>query len=58
MENKLKSGKEIMDEFFADLETIEGVDESVANSLKALYIDNKLSEKNIINALNDLRTTS
>lgn len=56
MENKLKSGKEIMDEFFTELGTVEGVDEDIANALKALYTEGKLSEKNITNALNDLRT--
>lgn len=56
MNKKLKSGKEIMDEFFAELESLEGVDEDIANELASLYNSNKLSERNIINALNELRS--
>lgn len=55
MDKKLKSGKEIMDEFFAELGTIEGLDEDIANELVILYNENKLSERGIINSLNDLR---
>lgn len=58
MENKLKSGKEIMEEFFNELETIEGVDRNIASALKDLYAENKLSEKNITNTLKALRTPS
>ncbi|MBA3284623.1 MAG: hypothetical protein H0U27_06135 [Nitrosopumilus sp.] len=55
MENKLKSGGEIMEEFFSQIETLEGVELKIATSLKELYEKGKLSEKSIINSLLEIR---
>ena len=55
---KLKSGKEITDDFFAEIENFEGVDAQIANALKDLYETNKLTEKSITNLLSNLRTDS
>jgi len=52
----LKNGGEILDEFFSKIEQLEGVDSDLAMALKDLYQKDKLSDKNITNALNDLRT--
>jgi hypothetical protein len=54
-ENKVKSGKEILDEFFKDIATIENVDETIANSLADLYANGKLTDKSVVNELQKIR---
>ncbi len=54
-ENKVKSGKEILDDFFNNITTIDGVDISIANSLKELYTQGKLTDKNVANKLQEIR---
>lgn len=54
-ENKVKSGKEILDEFFNDISSIENVDKTIANSLAELYKNGKLSDKNVENELARIR---
>ncbi len=51
----IKSGKEILDEFFDNIEEIPGVDGSIIVALKELYQDNKLTATNLSNALLKLR---
>jgi uncharacterized protein (UPF0335 family) len=53
--NEVKSGKEILEEFFENIQNIENVDKTLAQSLKNLYTQGKLSDKNIINELFELR---
>jgi len=53
--NQIKSGKEILDEFFQNIESIPGVDKDVAKMLATLYNSNKLSTTNISNAISKLR---
>ena len=55
MEQKLKSGNEILEEFFAEIGALENVDEKIIKSLQTLYNDDKFTERNILNALTDLR---
>jgi len=55
-ENKVKSGKEILDEFFKQISSIENVDTTIAKSLEQLYESGKLSDKNVVNELQKLRT--
>lgn len=55
MYEKVKSGKEILDEFFNNLKKISDVDEKIAELLIQLYNDNKLTQTNISNALLELR---
>lgn len=55
-ENKVKSGKEILDDFFKEISSIENVDENIANSLAELYNNGKLTDKNVINELQKIRT--
>lgn len=55
MENKVKSGKEILDEFFKEIESIENVDKNIAQSLAALYQQDKLTDANVKNELQKLR---
>ena len=53
--NEVKSGKEIVDDFFSALSTIENVDVTIANSLSELYSQGKLTDKNVVNELQKLR---
>jgi len=55
MENKIKSGKEVIDDFFAEILNIEGTDENTVEKLIELYGDNKLTDRNIQNALEELK---
>ena len=55
MGNEIKSGKEILDEFFGNVHEIPGVENTIASALKELYRDNKLTAINLSNALLKLR---
>jgi len=55
-ENKVKSGKEILDEFFRDIVLLENVDRHIAERLAELYTTGKLTDKNVINVLQKIRT--
>lgn len=55
MDNKVKSGKEILDDFFTDISMIENVDKELAESLSQLYKQGKLSDVNLKNELQKLR---
>ena len=51
----VKSGKEILDDFFNTITAIEGVDVKIANSLNELYTQGKLTDKNVVNELQKIR---
>lgn len=55
-EKKVKSGKEILDDFFKEILSIENIDKTIANSLTELYTNGKLTEKNVDNELQKIRT--
>jgi DNA polymerase/3'-5' exonuclease PolX len=55
MENKVKSGKEVLDEFFNELSELPNVDKGISNILTDLYKTGKLSDVNIKNSLLKLR---
>lgn len=55
-ETKVKSGKEILDDFFKGISSIENVDKTIAESLAELYNNDKLTDKNLINELQRIRT--
>jgi uncharacterized protein (UPF0335 family) len=55
-ENKVKSGKEILDDFFKKISSLENVDKTIADSLAELYTNGKLTDKNVINELQKIRT--
>ena len=57
MSKKIKSGKEIIDDFFKDIESIEGVDREIVSALTELYNENKLSKINIESKLEEMRNT-
>lgn len=55
MDNQVKSGKEILEDFFNNIQNIENVDKNLAQSLADLYKENSLTEKKVINKLQELR---
>jgi hypothetical protein len=55
MEENVKSGKEIVDDFFNTIEDIPGVDKSIATLLAELYKTDKLTDVNVKNQLQILR---
>jgi hypothetical protein len=56
MAETVKSGKEILDEFFTGIENIENVDPKIALMIKKLYNEDKLTDANVKNELQRLRT--
>lgn len=55
MSNKIKSGKDVINEFFAEILNVEGVDQKTVEKLVALYKENKLTDSNIQNTLEELK---
>jgi hypothetical protein len=55
MSNELKSGQEILDEFFSQITNIDGVDKDVAEAVLKLYKDGKLTNTNLSNELSNIR---
>ena len=51
MESKVKSGKEILDDFFENIESIANVDKDIAKMLADLYAQGKLTDVNVKNEL-------
>jgi pyrimidine operon attenuation protein/uracil phosphoribosyltransferase len=51
----IKSGKEILDDFFESLEEVENIDKDIAKLLVELYRDDKLTDTNVKNELQKLR---
>lgn len=55
MADKVKSGKEILDDFFENITEIKDVDKDIAQMINTLYQDNKLTDINVKNELQKLR---
>jgi len=55
MDNEIKSGHQIVKEFFAEIEKIEGVNKNIADVLARLYKEDKLTDANIVNDLEKLK---
>lgn len=56
MSDNVKSGKEILDEFFIGIENIENVDPNIAKMIGQLYQEDRLTDANVKNELQRLRT--
>ena len=54
MSDETKSGREVISEFFAEILNIEGVDEKTVGKLISLYSEEKLTDTNIQNAIDQL----
>lgn len=55
MSNKIKSGKEILDDFFSTIQQLDKVDKDIAEILMKLYQQGKLTDINLKNELQTLR---
>lgn len=55
MSDEIKSGQEIITEFFAELENENQLDSGTVDAILELYKDGKFSATNISNALSSLR---
>ena len=55
MKENVKSGKEIVEDFFDTIEDIPGVDKSIASMLVELYKSDKLTDVHVKNQLQILR---
>ena len=58
MSDEIKSGKEVLDEFFNNIKDDEDLDQETVEKLVSLYKQDRLTDKNISNALAELRETS
>ncbi len=58
MNQKVKSGIEILDEFFEEIKELDNVDSSIAESLSQLYKQGKLTDANVKNMLQNLRESN
>jgi len=54
MSNEIKSGKEVIDEFFAEIHQVENVDKKIVDALVSLHDQGKFTDKNIQNAMESL----
>ncbi len=54
MSDEIKSGKEVIDEFFAEIMNIEGVDKKTVEKLTSLHSKGKLTDTNIQNVMEKL----
>jgi len=55
MTDRIRSGQEILEEFFTEIASIEGVDQDVANIVENLYREGKLTDTNLSNELARIR---
>lgn len=55
MSDQIKSGKDVIDEFFAEILNVEGVDQKTVEKLIELYSEDKLTDSKIQNALEELK---
>ena len=55
MNDKVKSGKEILDNFFDEIGLIPNINQNLANALKVLYQSNKFTDTHLSNKLERLR---
>ena len=55
MTEQIKSGQEILNEFFCQIENIAGVDQDVAQTVLRLYQEGKLTNTNLSNDLSTIR---
>lgn len=55
MAKQIKSGKEVLDDFFAEIKNENGLDHETISAILELYNNGKLTDKNLTNALSELR---
>lgn len=55
MNNQIKSGKEVLDEFFDEISKIEELDQEIAKVIANLYHEDKLTNINLLDDLTRIR---
>ena len=55
MTDRIRSGQEVLDEFFTEIASIEGIDNDVADIVINLYREGKLTDTNLSNELMGIR---
>jgi len=55
MTNKIKSGQEVLNEFFNEISKIEVLDQEIAKVIVSLYREDKLTNTNLSNELTRIR---
>lgn len=54
MDDKIKSGKDVIDDFFAEIYNVPNADNNTVDALVELYSQGKLSDKNVQNTLDEI----
>ena len=54
MINKIKSGKDVINDFFAEIYNVPNTDKKTIDTLVELYSQGKLSDKNIQNKMDEM----
>ena len=55
MENKIKSGKEIIDDFFTNIKQLPNIQQDIASLFVDLYNEGRLTDTNVKNGLQKIR---
>lgn len=55
MNEQIRSGHDILIEFFSEIEKIDGIEQDVARTIRKLYFEDKLTNINISNELSKIR---
>ncbi len=55
MTDQIRSGQEVLEEFFTEIASMDGIDNDVANIVINLYRDEKLTDTNLSNELARVR---
>ena len=54
MTDEIKSGKQVIEEFFSEIMSIDGIDKKTTAKLTSLYNEGKLTDINIQNAMTEI----
>lgn len=54
MDNTIKSGKDVIDDFFSEILNVPSTDEKTVQKLVELYGSGKFTERSITNAMDEL----
>lgn len=54
MNDEIKSGKQVIDDFFSEIMNIDGADKQTVEKLASLYSEGKFTDTNIENAMGQL----
>jgi len=54
MDNPIKSGKDVINDFFAEILNVPNADEKTVQKLVDLYGSGKFTERQIVNAMDEL----